>query len=156
MLLMFLKVWNKLDPDIVTGWSSRFFDIPYLYNRLVLLFDEKTARKLSPWNQVNTETVNFMNRDHSCYAISGISQLDYIQIYRKNVLDPRENYKLDYIAKVELEIEIPSRTLAKEFQESLQKDLSFVDTKKEISWQSKGTTYSISFFLKPRLEGGRA
>ncbi len=63
---------------------------------------------------------------------------------------------LPYIAKVELEIEIPSRTLAKEFQESLQKDLSFVDTKKEISWQSKGTTYSISFFLKPRLEGGRA
>jgi DNA polymerase elongation subunit (family B) len=102
MLLMFLKVWNKLDPDIVTGWSSRFFDIPYLYNRLVLLFGEKTAKKLSPWNQVNSETVNFMNRDHNCYAISGISQLDYIQIYRKNVLDPRENYKLDYIAKVEL------------------------------------------------------
>jgi len=63
---------------------------------------------------------------------------------------------LPYIAKVELEVEIPSRLVAKDFQESLQKDLSFVDTKKEISWQAKGTTYFISFFLKSRLEGGRA
>ena len=63
---------------------------------------------------------------------------------------------LPYIAKVELEVEIPSRTVAKDFQESLQKDLSFVDAKKEISWQAKGNTYLISFFLKPRLEGGRS
>ncbi len=62
---------------------------------------------------------------------------------------------LPYIAKVELEVEIPSRLLAKDFQESLQKDLSFIDTKKEISWQVKGTTYFISFFLKPHLEAGK-
>jgi len=102
MLQGFLTFWRKLDPDIVTGWNSRFFDIPYIYNRIVMLFDEKMARKLSPWGQVQEEIVNFMMRDHKCYAISGISQLDYLQIYRKNVLDPRENYKLDHITKVEL------------------------------------------------------
>jgi DNA polymerase elongation subunit (family B) len=102
MLLGFLSVWRKLDPDIVTGWNCLFFDIPQIYNRIVLLFDEDTARKLSPWGSVQSTTVNFMNFDHECYELSGISILDYIQIYRKIQLEPRENYKLDYIAKVEL------------------------------------------------------
>ncbi len=60
-----------------------------------------------------------------------------------------------YLAKIELEIEIPNRQVAKDFQESLQKDASFVDLKKEITWQTKGSTYFISFFLKPSLGGGR-
>jgi DNA polymerase elongation subunit (family B) len=102
MLLGFLDIWRKLDPDIITGWNSRFYDLPYLYNRLVLLFNEKTAKRLSPWNNVQAETVNFMNQDRNCYAIAGISQLDYLQLYKKNVMDPRENYKLDFIAKTEL------------------------------------------------------
>ena len=97
MLLGFLEIWHKIDPDILTGWNVRFFDVPYLYNRLLLLFNEKIANKLSPWGNVQSVIVNFMNRDHKCFELSGVSILDYIQIYRKNVLDPRENYKLDYI-----------------------------------------------------------
>ena len=61
---------------------------------------------------------------------------------------------LPYTAKIELEIEIPNAELAKTFQESLQKEGSFVDLKKEISWQTKGSTYYISFFLKPYLGRG--
>lgn len=103
MLLGFLKFWRKFDPDIITGWNVRFFDIPYIYNRLLLLFDEETAKRLSPWGIVNSTTVNFMNMDRPAYDIYGMSQLDYYQIYRKNVLEPRESYTLDHIAKVELD-----------------------------------------------------
>jgi Tfp pilus assembly PilM family ATPase len=53
-----------------------------------------------------------------------------------------------YLAKVDLEIDIPSSQIAKEFKESLQKETSLADPKKEVSWQSKGSTYFISFFLK--------
>ena len=60
-----------------------------------------------------------------------------------------------YVAKIELEVEIPNRQVAKHFQEALYKDASFVDLKKEITWQVKGSTYFISFFLKPSLGGGR-
>jgi DNA polymerase elongation subunit (family B) len=102
MLLGFLEFWNKLDPDIITGWNSRFFDIPYLYNRLMNLFDEKTAKKLSTWGIVQAVSVDFNHREWQCYEIYGISQIDYYQIYVKNIKDPRENYKLDYIAKTEL------------------------------------------------------
>lgn len=58
-----------------------------------------------------------------------------------------------YLAKVELEIEIPSHQIAKEFKESLHKDFSIVDSKKEISWEVKGSIYFVSFFLKPQPVG---
>jgi DNA polymerase elongation subunit (family B) len=102
MLLKFLSIWNKLDIDILTGWNVRFYDIPYIYNRIVQLLGEKDAKKLSPWGIVQAETVVFMNKERSCYELKGISILDYLQLYKKNIADPRENYKLDYIAKEEL------------------------------------------------------
>ena len=58
-----------------------------------------------------------------------------------------------YLAKVDLEIEIPSHQMAKEFREALQKEGSIADSRKEISWQVKGSTYFVSFFLKPQPAG---
>ncbi len=61
---------------------------------------------------------------------------------------------LPYVGKIELEVEISNMKLAKNFQSSIQKEISFIDLKKEISWEAKGSTYFISFFLKPYLVGG--
>lgn len=102
MLTGFIKVWRNLDPDIISGWNVRTFDIPYIYNRLVMLFDEQTAKKLSPWNIVQKETIKIKGYDHECCHLYGISILDYYQLYIKNIAEPRENYKLGYIAQVEL------------------------------------------------------
>ncbi|NBV89748.1 MAG: hypothetical protein EBR88_09600, partial [Betaproteobacteria bacterium] len=30
LLRRFVEIWKHEDPDIVTGWNIRFFDIPYL------------------------------------------------------------------------------------------------------------------------------
>ena len=49
LLVRFLDHWMKYSPDIVTGWNVNGFDIPYLYNRLNRVFDQKVARSLSPW-----------------------------------------------------------------------------------------------------------
>ena len=49
LLTEFINDWSKNYPDIITGWNIRFFDIPYLVNRIVKLFGEKTAKRLSPW-----------------------------------------------------------------------------------------------------------
>ena len=43
---IFLKTWKKLDPDIITGWNTRFFDIPYLVNRITKIFGEYKANEL--------------------------------------------------------------------------------------------------------------
>ena len=46
--MFFLKTWKKLDPDIITGWNIRFFDIPYLVNRITKIFGDYKAEQLSP------------------------------------------------------------------------------------------------------------
>ncbi len=37
----FLSFWQKNQPDIITGWNTEFFDIPYICNRIKNLYDEK-------------------------------------------------------------------------------------------------------------------
>ena len=34
----FTKFWVEYNPDIITGWNVKFFDIPYLMNRFVILW----------------------------------------------------------------------------------------------------------------------
>ena len=57
MLLEFLKFWCKNHPDIVTGWNVKFFDIPYVMNRMRFIFDNDTINKMSPWNYVNADRI---------------------------------------------------------------------------------------------------
>jgi DNA polymerase elongation subunit (family B) len=53
MLMRFIDVWRSPDwlPDVLTGWNVEFFDMQYLINRIVRLFDEKTAKRLSTWER---------------------------------------------------------------------------------------------------------
>jgi Tfp pilus assembly PilM family ATPase len=60
---------------------------------------------------------------------------------------------IPYGAKVELEIEIPNAQIAKSFQQALEQERFFIDLQKEISWNAKGSTYFISFFLKSQTGG---
>lgn len=102
LLSKFMEFWTRFHPDVVTGWNIKFFDIPYLVNRITKLFDEAEARKLSPWNKLNMREVTFMNRDHQSYDIVGVAALDYIELYKKFTYSQQESYRLDHIAHVEL------------------------------------------------------
>jgi len=48
LLLKFLDKWEEIDPTIIVGWNSEFFDIPYLYFRITKIFNAETAKRLSP------------------------------------------------------------------------------------------------------------
>jgi DNA polymerase elongation subunit (family B) len=115
LLQKFLFVWNheKWAPDIVTGWNTERFDIPYIYNRIKNLFDEKEANKLSPWGKVEVRELvrgkssaragkDIENRTDLYYDIVGITSLDYLELYRKFSFTNQESYKLDHIANVVL------------------------------------------------------
>jgi len=102
LIQQFLDCWQKLDLDIVTGWNIEFFDIPYLVNRIKLLFDEPTAKKLSPWRMMDEKFVEFRGKSNQSYNIIGLAALDYYQLYRKFTFGNQESYKLDYICQVEL------------------------------------------------------
>jgi DNA polymerase elongation subunit (family B) len=98
----FLDLWERIEPDIVTGWNIRLYDIPYLVNRISRIMSTDDANRLSPWGMIKENTVNIFGNPEVVYDVAGLSILDYLLIYRKNVLEPRESYRLDYIAEVEL------------------------------------------------------
>ena len=98
----FLVFWQDYYPDIITGWNTEFFDIPYICNRIKNLFGEDEVKRLSPWRNVFSKNVFSMGRDHQIYEIQGVAALDYFDLYRKFTYTNQESYRLDHIAYVEL------------------------------------------------------
>lgn len=102
LLSVFLSFWEKLDPDIITGWNIEGFDIPYLVNRISKLLGEKEARRLSPYNWIKKREITKFNRIETMYELVGVATLDYLQLYKKFTYSQQESYRLDHIAFVEL------------------------------------------------------
>ena len=102
LLKEFLSFWEQQQPDIITGWNTEFFDIPYLCNRITNLFGEDELKRLSPWRSVFSREVFKMGRKHQVFDIQGVSHLDYFDLYRKFTYTAQESYRLDHIAFVEL------------------------------------------------------
>ena len=98
----FLSFWQSNQPDVLTGWNTEFFDVPYICNRIKNLYDEKEVNRLSPWGNVTGREVFKMGRKHQVFDIQGVSHLDYYDLYRKFTYTNRESYRLDHIAHVEL------------------------------------------------------
>ena len=100
----FLELWTRKCPDIITGWNTKFFDIPYLVNRFRKILGEETARKLSPWNYITERKANINGKIMIEYTLTGVSSLDYIELYKWYAPGGKsqESYRLDNIAQVEL------------------------------------------------------
>ena len=98
----FLAFWESHQPDIITGWNTEFFDIPYLCNRIEKSCGEDEVKRLSPWRSVFSREVFKMGRKHQVFDIQGVSHLDYFDLYRKFTYTAQESYRLDHIAFVEL------------------------------------------------------
>ena len=101
----FLKDWSDNCPDVLTGWNTKFFDIPYIINRFKRILGEDDVKKLSPWEIISDRELTFKGKKQIAYEIVGVAALDYLELYQwyapggKNV----ENYKLETIASNELD-----------------------------------------------------
>lgn len=102
LLDSFLATWELESPDIVTGWNVRFFDIPYLVNRISNVLGEREAKRLSPWRYLKERNIKKMNRENQTYELVGIATLDYYELYQTFTYTNQESYRLDHIAFVEL------------------------------------------------------
>ena len=89
-------------PEVLTGWNSKLYDIPYLVRRMDRIIGEKLMKRLSPWGLVTEHEIFIAGRKQLSYDIGGISQLDYLDLYKKFTYKAQESYRLDYIASVEL------------------------------------------------------
>lgn len=102
MLKTFVTDWQTSCPDVVTGWNSQFFDIPYLVNRINRVVGDSFADNLSPWGMVRSRMVKINNDEQMVYDIVGVNQLDYIDLMKKYTYGGRESWKLDNVAFDEL------------------------------------------------------
>jgi len=89
-------------PEVVTGWNSELYDMPYLVRRIDRILGEKLMKRLSPWGLVTERETVVMGRKQISYDVGGITQLDYLNLYKKFTYKAQESYRLDYIASVEL------------------------------------------------------
>ena len=102
LLTSFINYWMQDVPDVITGWNIQLFDIPYICKRLDRVLGEKLMKRFSPWGLVSESEIHIMGRTHTVFDVGGVTQLDYIDLYKKFTYKAQESYRLDYIAQVEL------------------------------------------------------
>lgn len=103
LLKYFIEYQVATKPDIWTGWNTSGFDIPYIINRIVRLFDENTVKRLSPFNFIKEKTFYIRGKEVQSYEIYGIVDLDYLALYKKfGTYSAKESYTLGFISQEEL------------------------------------------------------
>jgi DNA polymerase elongation subunit (family B) len=102
LLNSFINYWMDDVPDVVTGWNIQLYDIPYICKRLNRVLGEKLMKRLSNWGLVTEGEIFITGRKHITFDIGGLTQLDYLNLYKKFTYKAQESYRLDYIAEVEL------------------------------------------------------
>ena len=103
LLAKFVSFIESNPPDIISGWNSQFFDIPYIIMRTVKVLGDDAHHRLSPVRNVYCRNVRGkFGNDQTRWYISGISSLDYLDVYQKFSPGVKESYKLDAIAEEEL------------------------------------------------------
>ena len=101
LLDMFLEVID--DADILSGWNSEGYDIPYTVNRITKTLGKSELRRLCLWGQTPTErTYSAFGNDRQTYDLKGRVHLDYLQLYKKYNYEERHSYRLDYIGEMEV------------------------------------------------------
>ncbi|ASR76205.1 DNA polymerase [Synechococcus phage Bellamy] len=102
LLSSFINYWMQDVPDVVTGWNIQLFDIPYICKRLNRVLGEKLMKRFSNWGLVTEGEIYVQGRKHVTFDVGGLTQLDYLDLYKKFTYKAQESYRLDYIAEVEL------------------------------------------------------
>ena len=95
LLDTFLCKWEEINPNIVTGWASNKFDMPYIYHRIVVVLGRHDAYRLS-----SIKTV-YQNTFTKKMVIAGVSCMDYIDLYKKFLGVMKPSYTLSNVAKDE-------------------------------------------------------
>ena len=102
LLSSFINYWMVDVPDVITGWNIQLYDVPYICKRLNRVLGEKLMKRFSNWGLVTEGEVYINGRKHTTFDVGGLTQLDYLDLYKKFTYKAQESYRLDYIAEVEL------------------------------------------------------
>ena len=101
MLQAFLDLIE--DADVLSGWNSEGYDIPYTVNRITKILSKDDTRRFCLWGQFPKErTFERFGAENQTYDLIGRVHMDYMQLYRKYTYEERHSYSLDAIGEHEL------------------------------------------------------
>ena len=101
MLDVFLDLIKEA--DILTGWNSEGYDIPYTVNRVTKALSKDDTRRFCLFDQYpKRREYEKFGRDSVTYDLVGRVHLDSLELYRKYTYEERHSYRLDAIAEYEL------------------------------------------------------
>lgn len=101
MLNTFLDIID--DADIVSGWNSEGFDIPYTTMRITRILSRDDTRRMCLWNQFPKQReFERYGAKQITFDLVGRVHMDYMQLYRKYTYEERHSYSLDAIGEHEL------------------------------------------------------
>jgi DNA polymerase elongation subunit (family B) len=101
MLSSFLDLIQ--DADILSGWNSEGFDIPYTVNRVIKTLSKEDTRRFCLWNQFpKRREYEKYGKAAVTYDLIGRVHLDSLELYRKYTYEERHSYRLDAIGEMEV------------------------------------------------------
>ena len=90
------------DADVVSGWNSEGYDIPYTINRCIRVLSKDDTRRFCLLNQLpKPRMFERFGSEQQTYDLIGRVHLDYMQLYRKYTYEERHSYSLDAILEYE-------------------------------------------------------
>ena len=102
MLNTFLDIID--DADILSGWNSEGFDIPYMVMRTTKVLSKDDTRRFCLWGQLPKQrTFERFGAENLTFDTIGRVHMDYMQLYRKYTYEERHSYSLDAIGEYELD-----------------------------------------------------
>jgi len=89
--------------DVLSGWNSEGFDIPYTVQRITRVLSKDDTRRMCLWNQFPKQrTFERFGAENLTFDLIGRVHMDYMQLYRKYTYEERHSYSLDAIGDHEL------------------------------------------------------
>ena len=101
MLQAFLDVLE--DADIISGWNSEGYDIPYTVNRVSRILSKDDTRRFCLWKQLpKRREFEKYGKTAETFDTIGRVHMDYLELYRKYTYEERHTYRLDAIGEMEV------------------------------------------------------
>jgi DNA polymerase elongation subunit (family B) len=91
------------DSDILSGWNSEGYDIPYTVNRTARVLSKDDTRRFCLWGQLpKKRTYEKFGKESETFDLVGRVHLDSLNLYRKYTYEERHTYRLDAIGEIEV------------------------------------------------------
>jgi DNA polymerase elongation subunit (family B) len=91
------------DADVLSGWNSEGFDMPYTVNRITKVLSKEDTRRLCLWDQMpKKREYEKYGKKAITYDLVGRVHLDSLELYRKYTYEERHTYRLDAIGEMEV------------------------------------------------------